>query len=106
VTIDEWLSARSGEVPAELMARILDALRSDLDRDARALPEASMVAAETLLNGVMAQNGTRAEALDLLTVDALVTYAFEGAADIPDSLPQAAREAMRRLSAHAGRATA
>ncbi len=40
----------------------------------------------------------RALALDLLTADALVTYAFEAAGDDPAALPALARNAMRRLS--------
>ena len=41
----------------------------------------------------------RATALDLLAVDALVTYAFEYAAATPDEIPRLSARAMSRLSA-------
>jgi len=43
----------------------------------------------------------RESALDLLTVDALVTYAFEAAAGAPESLEATATAAMIRLAATA-----
>ena len=41
----------------------------------------------------------RESALDLLTVDALVTYALEAAASSPESLPMLTTDAMTRLAA-------
>jgi hypothetical protein len=41
----------------------------------------------------------RESALDLLTVDALVTYALEAAATTPGSLPELTTNAMTRLAA-------
>jgi hypothetical protein len=44
----------------------------------------------------------RDSALDLLTVDALTTYAFECAASSPDMLLAATTDAIQRLGAVAG----
>jgi len=40
----------------------------------------------------------RGSALDLLAVDALVTYAFEAAAETPAELEQLANDAMTRIA--------
>ena len=42
---------------------------------------------------------TRESALDLLAVDALVTYAFEAAADDPAAIEQRAQRALARIAA-------
>jgi hypothetical protein len=42
---------------------------------------------------------TRQSALDLLAIDALVTYAFETAADEPVSLEERAGRALARIAA-------
>lgn len=42
---------------------------------------------------------TRASALDLLAVDALITYAFEAAADDPDQLEERAEGALAMIAA-------
>ena len=58
-----------------------------------------IAAAEQTLHALIRQNATdRAGALDLLAADALVTYAFEAAADKPETLEGLATTAMRRLS--------
>jgi len=55
-------------------------------------------AAEDVLRGVLAAEPmTRAQALDLLAADALVTYAFEVASDDPATLADRANDAMSRL---------
>jgi hypothetical protein len=56
--------------------------------------------AEVLLQRVVAASPmTRAQAVDLLTADALVTYAFEVAAEVPDTLPELATAAMGHIAA-------
>ena len=63
------------------------------------LTEALTSAAERTLRSLLRVKATdRAGALDLLAADALVTYAFEAAADAPEELERRATEAMRRLS--------
>jgi hypothetical protein len=58
--------------------------------------DASEAAMERLLvDGCL----TRESALDLLAVDALITYAFEAAADEPSSLEERAGQALARIAA-------
>ena len=58
-------------------------------------------AAEHLLDKVLRSDcETRASALDLLTVDALITRALEIAARDPKILEEFPEHAMRQLSAH------
>lgn len=61
--------------------------------------EALMVFAEMALQRVLtAREATRDVALDLLSSDAFVTYAFEAAADEPAAVAKRADAAMRRIS--------
>jgi hypothetical protein len=70
------------------------------DRPTAAALEQTLAAAETLLGELLARPTTgRESALDLLAVDALVTYAFEAASSEPATLGARAGEAMIRLSA-------
>ncbi len=65
-------------------------------------PDGLIDGAERTLRALLQSNATQRDgALDLLAADALVTYAFELAADEPEQLDGIATEAMRRLSAHA-----
>jgi hypothetical protein len=100
VTIHDWLTDRTPEPPARLRARVASALGSRADRDATEAPEQSIAAAESLLRDLLARpTAGRESALDLLAVDALVTYAFEAAAHDPSSLVVRADDAMTRLAA-------
>jgi hypothetical protein len=57
-------------------------------------------AGERLLDALLnAGTTSRATALDLLAVDALITYAFQAAADDPARLEQRAAMAMARIAA-------
>ena len=47
---------------------------------------------------IVAEPMSRAQALDLLAADALLTYAFEAAADEPQSLVARADDAMLRIA--------
>lgn len=73
------------------------AARSDADAAACCLDAASELLRDLLARG----SAGRESALDLLTVDALVTYAFEAAASEPESLVRRADDAMTRLAAAA-----
>lgn len=65
-----------------------------------------MAAGEALLAQHLASDTTsRDSALDLLAVDALVTYAFEAAADQPELLVQRAASAMQRVASFPAPAT-
>ncbi|MGH7625369.1 MAG: hypothetical protein ACREOJ_08625 [Gemmatimonadaceae bacterium] len=100
MTIAEWLNDHDALAPPALRARVREALGSSLERDAAALPDAALAAsAELLRHWLAADERARAGALELLAADALVTYAFEAAADAPGLLPARARRAMQRIAA-------
>lgn len=64
--------------------------------------EQCIAAAEALLTDLLSRpSAGRESALDLLTVDALITYAFEAAAIDANLLPARADAAMGRLAATA-----
>jgi hypothetical protein len=66
-------------------------------------PEQYMDAAEALLEELLRGECTsRASAIDLLVVDALVTYAFEVASSDPARVTALAADAMRRIASRAG----
>ena len=62
---------------------------------AAALISAGETGMKTVLGGGCL---TRDSALDLLAVDALVTYAFEAAADAPEVLETLSTDALRRIA--------
>lgn len=98
----DWLRQRTPTPPVELSARIQQTLGERCNADASAAPELCVAAAESLLRELVARpSAGRESALDLLTVDALVTYAFEAASEHPGSLMDRAEHAMTRLSAAA-----
>jgi len=102
VTLADWLRQRTPTPPAELSARIQQTLGDRCDADASAASAMCLAAAEDLLRELLSRpSAGRESALDLLTVDALVTYAFEAASDDPDSLAERADQAMTRLVATA-----
>ncbi len=98
--LSEWLAGRTPRPPEALAQRIRSALGASLhervdENDGRAYA-ALLSAARSLLDG---EGGCRVEdrqaARDLLAADALVTYAFELAAEEPDELAALAERAMR-----------
>ena len=107
MTLAEWLQARTPTPPATLLAR-LDALVARLD--AASGPDVADVligASERLLAELLREGGsTRDSALDLLAADALMTYAFEAAADDIARLDERAAQTMARIASIAGSATA
>ena len=81
------------------MAARIDALTvgiADRPVSADAFLDAADAGMGTLLRGGCL---TRESALDLLAIDALVTYAFEAAADEPEQLDDRAVRALARISA-------
>jgi len=97
VTVRAWLDARDPVPPAALQRRMSEQV-------AGAAPEAEPAAAclaaaeEALARLVRDGDDSRAAALDLLAIDALVTYAFEAAATAPSRIDGLAADAMARLS--------
>jgi hypothetical protein len=101
MTIDAWLRERA-PAPPQLSARVTQVMGDRVDRDAGEASVACLDAAEELLRDLLARpSAGRESALDLLTVDALVTYAFEAASETPESLGACATDAMRRLASRA-----
>jgi hypothetical protein len=99
VTIHDWLADRTPPPPA-LRTRIDDALGARANQPASDAASVTVAAAEELLRELLSRSTAgRESALDLLTVDALVTYAFEAAATDPSSLAARADDAMTRLAA-------
>ncbi|MGH7619831.1 MAG: hypothetical protein ACREPM_21670 [Gemmatimonadaceae bacterium] len=100
MTIREWLDEREPAPPARLRARIDEVLGNNAQRPVADAPDQSVAAAEALLRDLLARpTAGRESALDLLAVDALVTYAFEAAATDPNTLAALADAAMTRLAA-------
>jgi hypothetical protein len=102
VILADWLRQRTPAAPAVLSARIQRTLGIRCEADAAAASELCVAAAEELLSELLARpSAGRESALDLLTFDALVTYAFEAASEDIDSLAARADAAMTRLAATA-----
>jgi hypothetical protein len=100
VTLGDWLTERAEVVPKRLAARIDQALGARRDLPVEDATRNCIDAAEALLGDLLARGSSgRDSALDLLTVDALVTYAFEVASDDPGTMVERANEAARRLAA-------
>lgn len=100
MTVGEWLDSRKPAPPTELADRIRTLLGASLARDISSASPLLIDAAAALLRDMLRAGITaRAHALDLLAVDALVTYAFEMAAESPDALPAHAEQAMLRIGA-------
>ena len=100
--LDEWLAARRPAPPPPLARRLREVL-GGVEPDARGCIEA----AEGLLTRLLDEDcAARGAALDLLVADALITYAFEIAADDPTSLERVADAAMTRIAALADASTA
>ena len=100
------MSALQPPPPALLWSRLGDLLAPYLNEPASRVPTVCLEAGERLLEELLASGSTsRGTALDLLAVDALVTYAFEAAADQPDDMEERAARAMARIAALPGMAT-
>jgi hypothetical protein len=104
-SLEQWLVARAAAAPASLRPRLTDALRGVSEGETAV--ERSCRAGEALLAKLLAEDcSSRSAAPDLLTADALVTYAFEAAAEdaaeSASSLDSQAAAAMARIAAAAG----
>lgn len=95
-----WVAAHAEQPPAALRARLDGVLGSDSVGADDAVATALLQAGQALLASILRSGSTQRDAaLDLLTADALVTYAFEAAADDPASLDGRAADAMRAIAA-------
>lgn len=78
MTVGDWIAARIPAAPDSLSDRIRQALRSEVDAPAARTADVCLGAAAAILRGLIEeQRFARDSAADLLTVDALMTYAFE-----------------------------
>ena len=99
MTVDEWLDARTPRPPAALNARLRGELGDALHQDAERVPEIFLDAGERVVAALLLSNCTsRDSALDLLTADALMTYAFEAASARPAEIDLRASAAMERIA--------
>ena len=97
-TVGAWLASRTPPPPELLRIRVDIALGGAADDDVANTARVCLEAAEGVLQRLVgAGGGERDEAADLLAADALVTYALEFAADIPDDFARDAAGAMARL---------
>ena len=99
-TVADWLDRREPPPPEPLLSRIHEALGGDIAAPAHEAGSRAVAAAERLLARLLGEDcATRAMAVELLTADALVTYAFEAAAERQDaSMDDMAASAMRRIA--------
>ena len=98
MNLGAWLREHAA-APPQLNARILEVMGDRLDDPSERADGIFVEGAAHLLADVVARPAAgRESALDLLTVDALVTYAFEAASATPGLLPERASQAMRRLA--------
>ena len=100
MTLDAWLQSRVPPPPPALATRIREAIASASSDDGAPSADILLDAGEQLLRTLLgADHLTRNGAVDLLTADALVTYAFESAAEQPERIQDRAQRAMARLAA-------
>ncbi|WP_461411942.1 hypothetical protein [Gemmatimonas sp.] len=99
-TVGAWMAGLDPAPPPALHTRLCDLISSSAARPVAEVTEACLEAGERLLDDLLTSGTTsRATALDLLAVDALITYAFQAAADDPSRLEARAAHAMARIAA-------
>ena len=95
-----WLAAHSEQPPAALRARLDGILNAPSATSDAPVAPALLDAGGKLLSTILGSGTTQRDAaLDLLAADALVTYAFEAAAEEPATIDARAAAAMRAISA-------
>jgi hypothetical protein len=99
----QWIDTRSPIVPPSLAQRIgraLDGADSSMVSVDAVMIDASM----NLLDAMLGEpDDSRRGAMTLLAADALITWAFEAAADQPDRLDALSSSAMQRIAERAER---
>jgi hypothetical protein len=110
VKLSEWLDARTPKPPAALAARVRGALapllESEVEEGCGRTHTELLAAARSLLGAVLeSEPAERACAHDLLAADALVTYAFEIAAEDAEAIDELAASTMRDFGALAAEGT-
>lgn len=99
-TVGEWLVSLQPTPPAALATRLSELLAPFESEPVERVSDVCLEAGERLLEALLSSGSTsRGTALDLLAVDALVTYAFQAGADQPQLLEARAARAMERIAA-------
>ena len=104
-----WLERRAEAAPVSLRPRLAESVRAAADSSDGSLVELSSRAGERLVARLLVQGcRSRSAAPDLLAADALVTYAFEAAAEDESMTARAigtsAAQSMTRIAALGGSA--
>jgi hypothetical protein len=98
-TVADWLAQLTPPPPPALHTRLQELLADAASRPAADVADVCLEAGQRRLASLLAERATdRASALDLLAVDALVSYAFEAAAETPERLERLAGMAMTRIA--------
>jgi hypothetical protein len=99
VTVRDWIARRTPGARPALVERVLAALAADADAPELRTAELCLAAAARSLDALLSESRFgRDSALDLLTIDALTTYAFEHASESGAS--EAQLEALAKRGAH------
>jgi len=99
MTEPDWLSRRTPPPPDELATAIREALRArDITTDAPSSMELLETAQSLLQKVLETECAAREAALDLLTADALVTYALEVGNEAPNGLGDFSARALTTLA--------
>jgi hypothetical protein len=94
------MAAHNEQPPAALRNRLHALVAATPAADGAPVSGALLLSGQALLATILNSGTTQRDAaLDLLAADALVTYAFEAAAEDPASLEMLAADAMRAISA-------
>ena len=100
-----WIDSRTPAPHPALAQRMGPALDAVATTGVARLDASALDAALILVDSILSDgDGSRTGAITLLAADALVTYAFEAAAETPDRLEALAAEAMIRIAATAEQA--
>ena len=93
-----WLARREPSAPEGLQRHLQQLFAEHAEWSALSVPSAMVAASQLLLAQVLAsRSSSREVATALLAADACVTYAFEAAAEEPQSIASLADRAMREI---------
>jgi hypothetical protein len=82
VTVGDWIASRAPQPPPALSREVLEALGAEAHLPESRASEVCLAAAARSLDGLLVDaRFTRDNALELLAIDALTTYAFEHASE-------------------------
>jgi hypothetical protein len=96
MTDSDWVSRLLPAPPEQLATAMRNAVNEDIGNPSA---EDLLAAAEHLLDRVMRTDcETRASAIDLLTVDALMTHALQVASKDPNAQEDFPEQALRRIT--------